>query len=200
MLSGFVLSCSFCACCSAAGPLSSGVIESQERSWAQVVQTESISNQMLRTDATKAIQPETEREELPGDTLHEAGTSKRISPWCHNNGNFRSNLTILKTDLIFPKPSERFKILDSYTWLDEDDYTLVKLGWGYWLLGFFAGRFPSKDAVLKLTSIWMRRSRISYHSNGWIMFHFEMEEDMDFIQKVDRHDAAGVPFILCNLP
>lgn len=68
------------------------------------------------------------------------------------------------------------------------------------MLGSFAGRFPCKDAVLKLTSIWMRRSRISYHPNGWIVFRFEMEEDIDFIKKVDRHDAAGVPFILCNLP
>lgn len=91
-----------------------------------MVQTEFVYNQMLRTDATKVMQSETEREELPGDTSHEAGTSKRISPWCHNNGNFRSNLTILNTDLILPKPLERFIILDSYTWLDEDDYTLIK--------------------------------------------------------------------------
>lgn len=44
------------------------------------------------------------------------------------------------------------KILDSYLWLDENDYTPVELGKGYCLLGFFAGRFSGKDAVLKLIS------------------------------------------------
>lgn len=166
-------------------------IETNARSWAQLVQNETVSNVGLRTDAI-------EREELFGDASLEASTSKCISLWCQNNGNFRSNLTILKSDLILPKPM--VKVVDNYLWLDEDDFTPIELGWEYCLFGFFASRFPNKDAVQKLRSRWTRKCRISYHPNGWMIFRFETEDDTEFIQKVDRHEAAGVPLILCNLP
>lgn len=85
-------------------------------------------------------------------------------------------------------------------WLELDDYTPVELGWGYCLLGFFAFKFPGRNEVLKLTKRWTRATRIPYHPNGWIVFWFETEEDMEFIHKAARFEAAGIPLILCLLP
>lgn len=108
-------------------------IETNARSWAQVVQNETVSNMGLRTDVIK-------REELFGDVSLEASTSKRISLWCQNNSNFRSNLTILKSDLIFPKPM--VKVVDSYLWLYDDDFTPHRVRVGILLVRFFCRQFP----------------------------------------------------------
>lgn len=169
---------------------------STSKSFVQAIQCETATNIMMERNNGKLVQLGTEQGRLPDGEMN--FTEGRKSPWLHNNGNFNSDVAILKSDLILPKPI--VKVVDNFLWLELDDYTPVELGWGYCLLGFFAGKFPGRNEVLKLTKRWTRATRISYHPNGWIVFRFETEEDMEFIHKAARFDAAGIPLILCPLP
>lgn len=43
-------------------------------------------------------------------------------------------------------------------------------------------------------------SRVSFHPNGWMIFRFEMEEDMEAIRSMGNFDIFGSSLILCYLP
>lgn len=60
----------------------------------------------------------------------------------HNDENFKSNVTILKSNLILPKPNTN--LIDGFLCLEDTDYTPVELWWGFCILGFFARKFPGK--------------------------------------------------------
>lgn len=64
-----------------------------------------------------------------------ADSTSHKSPWFHNDGNFKSNVIILKSDLILPKPNTNF--IDGFLCLNDTDYIPVELGCGFCLLGFF---------------------------------------------------------------
>lgn len=73
-----------------------------------------------------------------------------MSPWLRNVGSFNIKPAPTKADLLLPKPN--VQLVDNVLQLDENDYVPVSVGWGYSLLGCFAGKFPGRDAVHKLTS------------------------------------------------
>lgn len=104
------------------------------------------------------------RMRVPEGAHATANGSVRKSPWYHNGKNCKTNVTILKSDLTLPKHNANF--VDGFLCLDDIDYTLMELGWGFCLLGFFAGKFPVKEAVQKFAARWTRPSRPSYHPNG----------------------------------
>lgn len=122
------------------------------KSYAQAIQSETATNITMELNNSKLVQLGTEQGRPPDDERNL--TEGRKSPWLHNNGNFNSDVAILKSDLILPKPL--VKVVDNYLWLELDDYTPVELGWGYCLLGFFVGKFPGRNEVLKLTKRWTR--------------------------------------------
>lgn len=120
------------------------------------------------------------------------------SPWLHNNDNFDENVTILNADRLLPKPV--LHIEDDVLCLDGTDYTAVEIGWGYCLLGFFAGRFPNKDEIKKAVLKWPHTPKISYHRNSWVVFRFKTEGDMRRIMGMKTQKVEGSPLILCPLP
>lgn len=129
-----LLRCYFCSSTARPVAMEEGL---PTKSYARALQT--VSNLALRTDTATALQLGTVSEKQLDDASNEARTSKGISPWIHDIGNFRSNLTILKIDLILPKPF--VEIVDIYLWLDVDDYTPVEVGgdivcWVFLLVGF----------------------------------------------------------------
>lgn len=122
------------------------------------------------------------------------------SPWLQNNGNFDDdNVTILRADRILPKPAV-VNVVDDFLCLDETDYTPIEIGWGFCLLGFFAGRFPSKEDVRTMAMRWPHKAKISHHRNGWVVFRFKTEAEMRHTLGLRTQKAAGSSLILCPMP
>lgn len=74
-----------------------------------------------------------------------AGASSRAdrkSPWLQNKGNFNDKFFIDDSDLILLK--HNINLVNDCLCFDESDYTPLERGWGYCLLGFFAGKFPGR--------------------------------------------------------
>lgn len=130
----------------------------------------------------------------------EAIKSKPVhhSPWLQNNGNFGKDVVILNADRVLPKLP--INVVNDVLCLDETDYTPVEIGWGFCLLGFFAGRHPPKGDINKLAKSWPHVPKVSHHRNGWTVFRFEKESDMRAIMDIKAQRVAGSPLILCPLP
>lgn len=120
------------------------------------------------------------------------------SPWLQNNGNFGKDVVILNADRVLPKLP--IHVVNDVLCLEETDYTPVEIGWGFCLLGFFAGRHPPKGDINKLAASWPRKPKVSHHRNGWTVFRFEKESDMREIMDIKAQRVAGSPLILCPLP
>lgn len=58
--------------------------------------------------------------------------------------------------------------------LDEDN---IEDMWGYGLVGYFAGRFSGKMALLQLCDSWKVDDKCYVHSSGWLVFKFETDVD-----------------------
>lgn len=78
-----------------------------------------------------------------------SGAENHRSPWIQNNDNFKGPFIVSNSDLILPKSQASLK--DGILYLDESDYTPIEIGWGFCLLGFFAGKSPGRDAIDKMT-------------------------------------------------
>lgn len=120
------------------------------------------------------------------------------SPWLTNNGNFLEPNKPLKVDLLLPQV--QISLENNILCLEKSDYIPVSIGWGFSLLGLFAGRFPGKDAINNLTKIWKAPARVSYHPKGWIMFRFEMEEQATAVLKGAPYSVFGIQLALSHLP
>lgn len=84
--------------------------------------------------------------------------------------------------------------------MDEHDYIPIPKGWGFSLLGFFAGRFLGKEVVLNLTKRWKTLCRVSFHPKGWIIFCFETKDEAKQILAIGPYNVFGTPLVLYNLP
>lgn len=120
------------------------------------------------------------------------------SAWTLHDGKFRSDFHPLKCDLLLPRIE--VSLNDNTLVLDEHDYVPIPKGWGFSLLGFFAGRFPGKEAVNNLTLRWKKECRISFHPKGWIVFRFEKEEHAKQVLASGPYSVFGIPLVLCNMP
>lgn len=89
-----------------------------------------------------------------------ADSSSHKSPWFHNNGNFKSNVIILKSDLILHKPNTNF--IDGFLCLNDTNYISPwSSGGAFVYLVFLQGNFLEKK--------WWRSS---YHAGpGQLMYH-----------------------------
>lgn len=59
--------------------------------------------------------------------------------------------------------------------LEEGDVDNVEQAWGFCLVGYFAGRFPGKAALLRLCDSWKVDYQFFVHASGWLIFRFENE-------------------------
>ncbi|GAA0173378.1 hypothetical protein LIER_27005 [Lithospermum erythrorhizon] len=61
--------------------------------------------------------------------------------------------------------------------LDESDEIPFVETWGYCLIGFFTGPFPSRQALNSLVNSWNVKCRIIPYAKGWTVFRFMSDED-----------------------
>jgi len=72
--------------------------------------------------------------------------------------------------------------------------------WGYSLVGYFAGRFPGKAALLKLCDSWRVKYKYSAHSSGWLLFQFDNESSRDSVMDGGPYTVFGRPLMLKAMP
>jgi len=72
--------------------------------------------------------------------------------------------------------------------------------WGYSLVGYFAGRFPGKAALLKLCDSWHVKYKYSAHSSGWLLFQFDNESSRDSVMAGGPYTVFGRPLMLKAMP
>lgn len=84
--------------------------------------------------------------------------------------------------------------------LEKSDYQSTEDDLRLCLLGIFAGRFPSKESVNNLMQRWPAKPTVSFHKNGWMIFHFNNEEDVEQTKSKGHFSIFGIPLILQPLP
>ncbi|KAL2533384.1 DUF4283 domain-containing protein [Abeliophyllum distichum] len=84
--------------------------------------------------------------------------------------------------------------------LDEDDADDLELTCGYCLIGYFAGRFWGKKALLNLCSSWNVEYEYFTHSSWWLVFKFHDETSREKVLKGGPYFVFGRPLPLKNMP
>jgi hypothetical protein len=84
--------------------------------------------------------------------------------------------------------------------LKEQDVVSTKDVWGNSLVGRFAGRFPGTKAVSILCDSWKLPCKIFFHKNGWLVFKFFTEKDMDSVLHGGPYFLYGKPLLLTPMP
>ncbi|KAL2481952.1 Uncharacterized protein Adt_21375 [Abeliophyllum distichum] len=79
----------------------------------------------------------------------------------------------------------------------EDDLEMV---WGYCLVGYFAGRFPGKKALLKLCDSWNVKYEYHTHASGWLVFKFEDDTSRQKVLNGGPYFVFGRPLLLKVMP
>lgn len=62
-----------------------------------------------------------------------------------------------------------------------------------------AGKFPERDAVVRLIKTWPWPARVTFHPNGWMVFRFETLEDMEYARLEGNMTIFGMPLMLCTM-
>ncbi|XP_022843290.1 uncharacterized protein LOC111366827 [Olea europaea var. sylvestris] len=103
------------------------------------------------------------------------------------------------------KPDEGTKLqtiddLPEIVALEEDDVHEVEDAWGFSLVGYVAGRFPGKTALLQLCNSWKVNYKYSVHTSGWLIFKFENAEDRLNVLEGRPYFVFGRPLMLKIMP
>ena len=130
----------------------------QEASPSNVIASPSISQTLGDTDITS-------NSSLAKEVgFHPARKEESVAkaPWIDlfkENKNLSKGISLQFTDNLPDVPKlKREHALDVY------------LAWDFSLVGYFAGRFPSKSALLKLCDSWHVKYKYSAHSSGLLIF------------------------------
>lgn len=91
---------------------------------------------------------------------------------------------------------------------NDDDFVTVldhqilstKEAWGHALIGYFAGKFPGKQALLRICDAWKVDYTYIPHSSGWLVFKFKTEEDMESVRYGGPYYAFGRGLMLKTVP
>lgn len=83
---------------------------------------------------------------------------------------------------------------------EEDEVDDVNRVWGYCLIGYIAARFPGKSALLKLCESWKVKFQFHIHTSGWLVFHFENQQDRDLVLNGGPYFVFGCPLLLKVMP
>lgn len=65
--------------------------------------------------------------------------------------------------------------------LDPQDIDDLETAWGFCLVGYFAAKFPGKQALLQLCNSWKVKYKYYSHTSGWLVFKFENAADRDMV-------------------
>jgi len=84
--------------------------------------------------------------------------------------------------------------------IEQKELDDTQSAWGSCLVGYFAGRFPGKIALLKLCNSWNVKFNYYAHSSGWLIFRFENEMDRDQVMAEGPYFVFGRPLMLKVMP
>ncbi|CAH9129701.1 unnamed protein product [Cuscuta epithymum] len=73
--------------------------------------------------------------------------------------------------------------------------TLMEI-WGPCLVGCFTGRFPGMKAVHALINKWGVRCKAKSHDRGWVIFHFQSEDDRTKVISEGPYSSYGKALFL----
>ncbi|KAL5142856.1 hypothetical protein HKD37_09G025956 [Glycine soja] len=94
----------------------------------------------------------------------------------------------------FPPPS------DDEMLLEETDLQPLEKAWGHSLIGYVAGHFPGKKALLDCCQKWGVKFSYSAHESGWLVFKFESEDDLNQVLSAGPYFIFQRPLLLKVMP
>lgn len=84
--------------------------------------------------------------------------------------------------------------------LDDSDLQPLEEAWGHSLIGYVAGRFPRKKALMECCQKWGVNFSYSTHESGWLVFRFQNEEDMNQVISAGPYFIFQRPLLLKVMP
>lgn len=84
--------------------------------------------------------------------------------------------------------------------LDDSDLQPLEEAWGHSLIGYVAGRFPGKKALMECCQKWGVNFSYSTHESGWLVFRFQNEEDMNQVISAGPYFIFQRPLLLKVMP
>ncbi|XP_052190577.1 uncharacterized protein LOC127800160 [Diospyros lotus] len=76
----------------------------------------------------------------------------------------------------------------------------IEDAWGSCLVGYVAGKFPGRGALLKLCESWNVTYQYTPHSSGWLVFKFTNDADRERVLQGGPYFVYGRPLMLKILP
>ncbi|KAH1214762.1 hypothetical protein GmHk_13G036051 [Glycine max] len=89
---------------------------------------------------------------------------------------------------------------DDEVMLEETDLQPLEEAWGHSLIGYVAGRFPGKKALLDCCQKWGVKFSYSAHESGWLVFKFESEDDLNQVLSAGPYFIFQRPLLLKVMP
>ena len=89
---------------------------------------------------------------------------------------------------------------DDEVLLEETDLQPLEEAWGHSLIGYVAGRFPGKKALLDCCQKWGVKFSYSAHESGWLVFKFESEDDLNQVLSAGPYFIFQRPLLLKVMP
>ncbi|KAH1242799.1 hypothetical protein GmHk_07G020044 [Glycine max] len=135
------------------------------------------------------------------DSSHSCGSksspqlhdNKALTPWVNL---FKDNRNLSKGfGMKFSPPPSDDEVL-----LEETDLQPLEEAWGHSLIGYVAGRFPGKKALLDCCQKWGVKFSYSTHESGWLMFKFESEDDLNQVLSACPYFIFQRPLLLKVMP
>lgn len=128
----------------------------------------------------------------------EANTSnpsapKPSSPWV---GLFKDSKVKQAHGFSLPK----FEFSEEMLVVDPIELDNVERSFGHCLVGYFAGKFPGKQALLKICNSWGVSYQYFPHSSGWLIFKFGDAASRDQVLRGGPYFAYGRPLFLKVMP
>ncbi|KAL5186814.1 hypothetical protein HKD37_05G012584 [Glycine soja] len=135
------------------------------------------------------------------DSSHSCGSksspqlddNKASTPWVNL---FKDNRSPSKGfGMKFSPPPSDDEVL-----LEETDLQPLEEAWGHSLIGYVAGRFPGKKALLDCCQKWGVKFSYSAHESGWLVFKFESEDDLNQVLSAGPYFIFQRPLLLKVMP
>lgn len=82
----------------------------------------------------------------------------------------------------------------------EDDVEQLGNTWGYSIIGYVAGRFPGRKAIMQCCQRWGVKFSYAPHESGWLVFKFQTENDMNSVLDAGPYFVFNRPLLLKAMP
>jgi len=116
------------------------------------------------------------------------GQTKAATPWV---GLFKDNRQQKKGLLL-----NAFEVEGNRAVIELQDVDEIEKDWGFCLVGFIAGNFPGKDALLRLCDSWGVNYQFFTHSSGWLVFKFPDADSREVVMQKGPFSVFGRPLLL----